>query len=778
MKKILSLICIAAAAMAFTGCSTEDATQDPAPEARKVTLSITADNSGTRTVIDENNKISWTENDAIEVLEKSANGIEFAASTNCSLTAGKASFSVTLPANTSGDLTYAAVYPASAFISENYSDITKIKTDLPGMQTPTAASFDPAADLMISQAVQKTAQPTTDGISFSFARVAALAKMTITNLGLAEGENVRQVSFAAPDKKLAGRSYLDLATGKVVEFGYSNVARQIVLDYSAVTGIDKASFPVWFACLPCDLAANDTFTVVVTSDKNKTYTKSITLIDGQSISFGSGQLSTFTVNMSGIAGESIASDARVATLTFSEVSELGMAYTTPVDYINSTGMWTIAASKQNSMQINGNNGYIKLPVFKNDISLVKITTNALSASRSLMLNKENSTSGAAVSQSQETGSTSFVLNAAGTDLKTGYVKSSGVVQITNIQVFTGATIYPDEIPVVPAAGVIDAKASYQTISFTGEDDTAVFDFNDIVTAASVDPAAKTLTYTVSGNTTGAERTGSIKLHSPSTGAEISVNITQAADKFEINPTAVTLGGDANATVDLTLTSDFEVGTPTVSAPDKFKVEAGTDGKYTVTALADGGSEETELGTITFTRTIDNKRIVVTVKQAAKGASGYTEYWKDDFSNATGNASITTLSGSTNGYSGNYSGFSKAYACQGAVKIGSASAGGSITTPALSNIPAGETADLKITLKAEGWNKKTPTLTLKANNAGTVEGGAQNITASTTMQGTTPYMSPDAPTYTFTVTGATQATTITISSGTAAVGIDDLLIATN
>lgn len=325
MKKILSSVCIAAVAMAFAGCSSEDATQDPAPEARKVTLSITADQAGTRTVIGDDNKISWTENDAIEVLEKSDKGIAYAASTGCTLAEGKAGFTVTLPANASSDLIYAAVYPASAFLSENYSDLTKIKAILPATQTPTAASFDPAADLMISQAVHETTQPTEEGLAFSFGRVAALAKMTITGLDLADGETVRQVSFAAAERKLAGRCYLDLANGKVGALGYSNASERIVLDYSAVTGIGKASFPVWFACLPCDLGAGDAFTVVVTSDKNKTYTKNVTLAEAQTLSFTSGRLSTFAVDMTGIAGEETASGARVATLTYEEVGKLGMA---------------------------------------------------------------------------------------------------------------------------------------------------------------------------------------------------------------------------------------------------------------------------------------------------------------------------------------------------------------------------------------------------------------------------------------------------------------------
>ncbi len=779
MKKIHSLMCLAAAAMAFTGCSTEDATQDPAPEARKVTLNITADNDGTRTVIDENNKISWTESDAIEVLEKSATGIEFAASSSCTITDGKANFIVTLPVNTSGAFTYAAVYPASAFISDSYSDIDKIKATMPATQTPTATSFDPAADLMISQSVEKTVQPTTDGITFSFARVAALARMTITNLGLADGENVRQVSFAATGKKLAGRNYLDLATGKVVEFGYSNTSERIVLDYSSVTGLNKSAFPVWFACLPCTLATGDAFTVIVTSDKNKTYTKSVTLGEAQKIAFASGQLSTFTVNMSGIAGESIASEARIASLTFAEVSELTMAYATPVEYTNADGVWTIAASKQNSMQINGNNGYIELPAFTNDISLIKVTTNALTAERSLMFNKDNSTSGAAVTQQQGTGSTSFLLNATGKGLKTGFLKSSGVVQITAIKVYTGATIYLEDIKSAPAAGVNDATTTYQTIAFTAPDDTQVSADGTVVTAASVDNETQTVTYTVSGNTTGEAREGSITLSSASNGTSITVKVSQTADVFEVSPTTVTLGGDANATADFTLTSDYAVGTPTVSAPEKFKVEAGADGKYTVTALADGGAEEAELGTITFTRTVDDKQIVVPVKQAAKGASGYMEYWKDDFSNCTNSSTaLNSLSGSLTAFTGAYSGLTSTYPMNGAIKIGTASGGGAITTPALTAI-GNQPVSLKITFKAEGWNKKTAKLTLKVNNGGSVSGEAvQTIPSSSTMAGTTPSLSENAATYTYIVNAATSATTLTFSTSGGAVGMDDLLIATN
>lgn len=643
MRKFQSLMYIAAAAMAFTGCSNEDATQDPT-EVRKVILTVTAENADTRTVIDDNNRISWSESDAIEVLEKSNKGIEFAASTQCTITENKAGFTVTLPANASTDLTYAAIYPASAFLTDKYGDMTKIKATLPAAQTPTATSFDPAADLMISQPVQKTAQPTAEGISFSFGRVAALAKMTITNLGLVSGETVKQVSFAAAGKKLAGRCYLDLETGKTGELGYSNSSERIVLDYSSVTGISAASFPVWFASLPCDLAAGETFTVVVTSDKNKTYTKTVTLAEAQTLSFNSGKLSTFTVNMSGIVGEETASDARIATLTYEEIKNLTWAYGAAVDYTNAGGTWTVEGSKNNGIQLNSSSDSrdprIVLPLFTNDITSVRIETTSGSGTKEVILSDASGTRISALPNSVG----SFHFDLSNKLFKTATITATGAAIITAVTVTTGPVIMMDNIKNVVATGVIDATAPYQAIGFTADNDIVASTDGTVVTTASVNNETNTITYTVSANTSGAAREGSITLMSANHSTSTVVKVFQAADVFEVDPATVTLGGDANATAELTLTSDFEVATPEVSDPDKLKVEAGTDGKYTVTALADGGAAETELGKITFIRKIDGKTTEVTVKQAAKGVSGYTESFST-YMNAATDAKVTgTING--------------------------------------------------------------------------------------------------------------------------------------
>lgn len=519
-------------------------------------------------------------------------------------------------------------------MTDNQS-LSKVKVNLPATQTPIATSFDPNADLMVARAVQMTSQPKTEPISLSFGRVAALGKMTITNLGLAADETVKSVSFTAAGKVLAGRSYVDIATGRIIEIGYFSPSDRIIMDFSAAGTIAPASFPAWFTCYPCSLAANDSFTLVVTSSANKTYTKQVTLSGAQKLVFTPGDITTFSVNMAGIAGETQASDAKIATLTYEEVKSLNLAYATPVEYTNTGGTWVVQAYKGTNpvgMQLNNNtnakNSHIQLPVFSKPITSVSVEI--AKAGTSLTLYAANDTgSNAYATLSPVVGANTFTVTE---NFNTAYLKSSGVTVITSVTVTTGATIRIADIKDVAATGVTGASATYEPVSFTGEDDTAVTAFDGtIVTAVSVDNTTKTLTYTVSPNYTGTAREGSITLTSADNDATVTIKVSQKADQFEVSPASITLGGDSGATAEFTLTSDFEVDAPDVSAPDKFSVSGPVDNVYTVTALADGGAAEAELGTITFTRKGDSKPISVTVSQTAAGGSSSGTPWSHTFS---------------------------------------------------------------------------------------------------------------------------------------------------
>lgn len=284
------------------------------------------------------------------------------------------------------------------------------------------------------------------------------------------------------------------------------------------------------------------------------------------------------------------------------------------------------------MQLNNNtnakNSHIQLPVFSKPITSVSVEI--AKAGTSLTLYAANDTgSNAYATLSPVVGANTFTVTE---NFNTAYLKSSGVTVITSVTVTTGATIRIADIKDVAATGVTGASATYEPVSFTGEDDTAVTAFDGtIVTAVSVDNTTKTLTYTVSPNYTGTAREGSITLTSADNDATVTIKVSQKADQFEVSPASITLGGDSGATAEFTLTSDFEVDAPDVSAPDKFSVSGPVDNVYTVTALADGGAAEAELGTITFTRKGDSKPISVTVSQTAAGGSSSGTPWSHTFS---------------------------------------------------------------------------------------------------------------------------------------------------
>ena len=626
--------------MAFTGCS-KDSTEPGSEAPETITITVVASDKienapapATRTYYDETTqKIHWDgdgSTESIYVLEKSTS-VALAASTNCTVTDGKASFSVTLPTTTASELTYAAVYPASALVVDKYPDLTRIKVNLPASQTPRAAGFDPAADLMMSLPITRSTQP--GELSLRFGRVAALAKMTVTNLNFEPGESVKTVGFTATGKALAGRNYLDLSAGKINQLAYINVSDRILMDFTNVSNIDAASFPAWFTCLPCSLSAGDSFTLVITSTANKTYTKQVTLSGAQTIAFTSGDITTFSVNMAGIQGEEQASDAKVATLTYEEIKGLSLSYNTPIDYTNAGGRWTVQASKGTNpvgIQLNSNetgkNSHIKLPIFSNPISSVTVETAKAGTSLTLYAANNTESQQYATITTPVEGKNTFTFSEA---VNTAYLKVSGATVITSVTVTVGPTIVLSNITDVAAIGTTDATATYKAIAFTAEDDTAVTAISGAVSAASVDNATKTLTYSVSPNYTGTAREGSITLSSANNETEITITVSQQADKFEAQPTDVVLGGDNGATAEFTLTSDYTV-TPIVSAPDKFSVSGPVNNVYTVTALVDGGNAEAELGTVSFTRNGNDKTITVIVKQMAKGAvqKSYTKVTTD------------------------------------------------------------------------------------------------------------------------------------------------------
>ena len=249
----------------------------------------------------------------------------------------------------------------------------------------------------------------------------------------------------------------------------------------------------------------------------------------------------------------------------------------------------------------------------------------------------------------------------------------------------------------------------------------------------------------------------------------------AVSASALNWTATEYGSNNAKTINVTLNAAAQAGSYTISGNSNDWYVNKNGNTITVYPLAANTSTTAAKSlTLTITHSGDanlSKQVVLTQAKATTG--GFTPFsvWEDDFSTCTSSSTaLTSLSGSKSGFTGNYSAISSTYAMTGAIRIGKASAAGSITTPVLSSI-TGSSVDLTVTFKAAGWNGKTAKLTLTVNK-GSVTEGQTTIASESTMAGSTPSMTGTS--YTFHISGADSTTKITFST-TNSIGIDDLVI---
>ena len=257
MMKLLTVVAVAA--MGLTACQT--GFEEQANVNNNVTVSFVAEQ--TRTAVDTSGSaplFSWSDNETFAVLEQT-DALAQATSVTYAKVDGKAKIDAQFPINADkGEYKYIAIYPASGYTAaENISNATLA---LPSAQSMAEGSYDPNADLMVSWPVVTAAQPT-EAQSLRFTRLVAVAKMTINNLNLTEGEVVEKVEFAADGKALAGSIAANLENPH--EFTVSE-------GVSSIAVATNSASDVYFTTLPATLAAGDAYSVIVTTNQN-TYTK-------------------------------------------------------------------------------------------------------------------------------------------------------------------------------------------------------------------------------------------------------------------------------------------------------------------------------------------------------------------------------------------------------------------------------------------------------------------------------------------------------------------------
>lgn len=286
MKKIcFEFIVIAAVALAFSSCSKVEEQSMPNTENLK-TVVFKAVSPETKTTFGSADSgkypTIWTANDSeIKIAQNFATGVTASVTKDSD---AEASFSAEFTDDESGSYTFYAVSPASAVVSGVNSTYYSWNLEIPTTQTPTATGPDESA--MILAAKSSTVATFPSSVNLNFSHVTAYVKMSITNLGLAPGDEVASVLVSA-DADIAYRYYYYVGGAKAgtLEENSGN---------NAITILTTSASDIWFACAP--MASGTELTISVTTKNSKVYTKVI----NTPAALAAGHIATFSVNFSGI----------------------------------------------------------------------------------------------------------------------------------------------------------------------------------------------------------------------------------------------------------------------------------------------------------------------------------------------------------------------------------------------------------------------------------------------------------------------------------------------
>lgn len=291
MKRMINLLrVVAVAAVALTSC--QNNFEEVTNEVVKGNVVVNFVTESTRTSVDTTGDapiFSWSENETFAVLEQT-DALAKATNVTYENVNGKASIAAEFALNPGKEeYEYVVVYPQAGFVAAE--SVNSAVLALPAEQTMAEESYDPTADLMVSMPVQTTAQPT-EAQYVRFARLAAVAKMTVNNLNLGADEKVERVEFTAAGKALAGTINVDLTNPE--EFTAGSTLSTVSV---ATTSADE----VYFTLLPTTLEAGDVYSVAVVTNK-KVYIKQGTIPEGKSLAFEAGKVTRIGVNMTDVEG--------------------------------------------------------------------------------------------------------------------------------------------------------------------------------------------------------------------------------------------------------------------------------------------------------------------------------------------------------------------------------------------------------------------------------------------------------------------------------------------
>lgn len=285
MKKILLYGSTAAVLMLLASCST-DSTEPSAPAVRTITRTFPVNETigsahDTRTAY-ENGQIGFTDNEKLGAYVWSEDSNENATGVTVAIRTPGSPATITVSHDAIANVDKYSYVFVSPYKYNNTPSRTTPTVTLNSIQHPTATTFDPSQDILVSKPVTgpdgTTTSPVLEEVAFkrlfTFFRLKINRSEFTGDITLAEGEKIRSVTITAPEgTALAGTAKVTIEEAyDATTFNFTEPSNSVTADYGTDGEALNAdgTFDVWFVVNP--VAFNGLIIEVKTSTQTITQT--------------------------------------------------------------------------------------------------------------------------------------------------------------------------------------------------------------------------------------------------------------------------------------------------------------------------------------------------------------------------------------------------------------------------------------------------------------------------------------------------------------------------
>ena len=285
MKKTLLYGSTAAVLMLLASCST-DSTEPSAPAVRTITRTFPVNETigsahDTRTAY-ENGQIGFTDNEKLGAYVWSEDSNENATGVTVAIRTPGSPATITVSHDAIANVDKYSYVFVSPYKYNNTPSRTTPTVTLNSIQHPTATTFDPSQDILVSKPVTgpdgTRTSPVLEEVAFkrlfTFFRLKINRSEFTGDITLAEGEKIRSVTITAPEgTALAGTAKVTIEEAyDATTFNFTEPSNSVTADYGTDGEALNAdgTFDVWFVVNP--VAFNGLIIEVKTSAQTITQT--------------------------------------------------------------------------------------------------------------------------------------------------------------------------------------------------------------------------------------------------------------------------------------------------------------------------------------------------------------------------------------------------------------------------------------------------------------------------------------------------------------------------